>query len=161
MQHSSARPELEALTATMLRCLTQNLAHQDYKKAMLCSSADLMGKGSQFISLNQWCAEVVINSSQKAYFGDCLSEIEPHLSQAFVDFDTRGWQLIYHYPRCFSKEMHAAKDKVVHALAAYFDLPPARKKDAALTIQLYETGTRELGLTSQEMGALMMSLFWG
>ena len=114
-----------------------------------------------FLSLSKWCAEVVINASQKAYFGDRLSEIDPNLAQTFIEFDTRSWQLLYHFPRLISEGMYAAKDRLINTLTAYFETPVREKADAAWVTQLLEREMRGLGFTDREMGTLMMLQYWG
>ena len=113
------------------------------------------------VSLRKWCAEAVINASQKAYFGDRLSKIDPNLAQTFIEFDTRSWQLLYHFPRLISEPMYAAKDRLVNALTTYFETPAEEKVDAAWVTQLLEKEMRDLGFTNREMGTLMMLQYWG
>ena len=108
------------------------------------------------ISLRKWCVGVVIDTSQEAYFGDCLSEIDPHLAQTFLEFDTRSWQLLYHFPRLISEPMYAAKDRLINALTAYFETATEKKANAAWVTQLFKKKMRGLGFTDKEMETLMM-----
>lgn len=122
---------------------------------------NLDARDTTCVSLTKWCADVVINASQKAYFGDLLSQIDPGLAHTFVAFDTRSWQLLYGFPRLFSRKMYSAKDKIIGALTLYFDAPPEEKADAAWVTQLLEKEMRQLGFNNQEMATLMMLQYWG
>ena len=113
------------------------------------------------VSLIRWCAEVVINASQKAYFGDCLINIDLRLAQTFVELDTRSWQILYRFPRVLSRKMYSAKDKLIKALALYFSAPAETKADAAWVTKLLEKEMRQLGFSNQEMATLMMLQYWG
>lgn len=110
MEQSAPGQNLENLSAVALTYLERSLLFENvavdsryYLKTS--ETADITG-----VSLSKWCADVIINASQKAYFGDHLSEINPDLVQTFIEFDTRSWQLLYHFPRLISEGMYAAKD---------------------------------------------------
>ena len=115
---------------------------------------------SSYLSLRRCCANLVIGASQKAYFGERLSSIDPDLAQTFIEFDGCSWQLLYQYPRLISKGMYAAKDRIIDVLTAYFETPGERT-DAAWVTQLLEREMRALGFTTREMGTLMMLQYWG
>lgn len=118
-------------------------------------------KDTLCVSLSKWCADVVINASQKAYFGDSLSRINPDLAQTFVEFDTRSWQLLYGFPKLFSNKMHSAKEQTIKALTLYFESPQESKADAAWVTQLLEKEMRQLGFKNEDMATLMMLQYWG
>lgn len=160
VQQSSGQ-KLEDLSAVFVRCFEKSLLFENVAVDSRFRSKASETAGSACISLSKLCSEVVINGSQEAYFGNRLSEIDPNLAQTFLEFDTRSWQLLYHYPRLISEPMYAAKDRLINALTAYFETPAERKTDATWVTQLLEREMRGLGFTDREMGTLMMLQYWG
>ena len=161
----SSGPRLEELSVVILRDLEKSLHVEDvtlYDRygsktfATASATADLAS-----LSLKKWCSEIVIGAGQRAYFGDQLSKIDPRLAETFVEFDSRSWQLLYHFPRLISKQMHVAKDRLIDVLTAYFETPMEQRTGASWSIQLFEKGMRDLGFTEREMATLMMLQYWG
>ena len=157
--------KLEELSLVLLRSLEKSLLVEDVTlydrygsttSVTDCATADLTS-----LSLKKWCSEIVISAGQRAYFGDQLSEIDPHLTETFIEFDSRSWQLLYHFPRPISKQMHVAKDRLIDVLTAYFETPIEQRTSSSWSIQLFEKGMRDLGFTEREMATLMMLQYWG
>ncbi|MCJ1312934.1 hypothetical protein MMC25_006610 [Agyrium rufum] len=119
------------------------------------------GYRSTTISLSKLCAQTIINANQKAYFGDCLSELDPQLYQTFVNFDALSWQLLYRYPRFLGRKMHASKDHITNVLTRYFAAPAEQRPGAAWVTRMLEEEMRQLGLTNEEMSTLMLLQYWG
>ncbi len=159
-QQSSGQ-KLEDLSVEFLRCFEKSLLFENVVMGSRYESKVSETATFACISLKKLCSEAVINASQKVYFGDRLSEIDPNLAQTFIKFDCRSWQLLYHYPRLISEPMYAAKDQLINALTAYFETPAERKADATWVTQLLEKEMRGLGFTDKEMGTLMMLQYWG
>lgn len=160
VQQSSGQ-KLEDLSAVFVRCFEKSLLFENVVMGSQYESKASETATLACISLKKLCSEIIINASQKVYFGNRLSEIDPNLAQTFIEFDTRSWQLLYHYPRLISEPMYAAKDRLINALTAYFETPAERKADATWATQLLEKEMRELGFTDREMGTLMMLQYWG
>ena len=160
VQQSSGQ-RLEDLSAVFVTCFEKLLRPENVAANSRYGSKASETADFSCISLRKWCAETVINASQEAYFGDRLSEIDPNLAQTFLEFDTRSWQLLYHFPRVISEPMYAAKDRLINALSAYFETAAERKVNAAWVTQLFEKEMRGLGFTDKEMGTLMMLQYWG
>ncbi|KAM0802922.1 cytochrome P450 [Usnea florida] len=157
----SSGQKLEDLSAVLLMSFERSLLFKELAKDNRYSSKPSETATSAFVSLKKWCSVAVINASQKAYFGDCLSKIDPDLSQTFIEFDSRSWQLLYHFPRLFSEPMYAAKDRLISSLTAYFEAPLEEKTDASWVTQRLEREMRDSGFTNREMGTLMMLQYWG
>ena len=155
MQQSSPGKNLEDISVVIASYLDKVLVLEK-----MATERAPNAKGLLYISLKRCCANLVIGASQLAYFGERLSEIDPNLPQTFVEFDSRSWQLLYHFPRLISKGMYAAKDRIIDDLTAYFETPGERT-DAAWVTRLLETEMRALGFTTREMGTLMMLQYWG
>lgn len=161
VHQSSPGQNLENLSVAFVEYFEKSLVFAD---VTVNSQYNLKASGkvnTATLSLSKWCAEVVINASQRAYFGDFLFEADPNLAQTFVEFDTLSWQLLYHFPRLISRKMHAAKERLIDALTCYFEKPVEKRTGAAWVTQLIEKEMRELGLTDREMGTLMMLQYWG
>ncbi|KAL9121316.1 MAG: hypothetical protein Q9187_002127 [Circinaria calcarea] len=126
------------------------------EKYVLCST-----RQEKTISLFSWCADVLIIASTHVFFGERLLLIEPDLPRYFLDFDNHGWKLIYHYPRLLSKELFAAKTKMVHAMSTYFRLPKDERLGETWFVRTLEAEQRALGMTEDDIAALMLLIYWG
>ena len=155
VQQSSPGNNLEDISLVIANYLEKALVLENMATERAPKAKDLL-----YLSLKRCCADLVIGASQMAYFGERLSEIDPNLAQKFIEFDSRSWQLLYHFPRLISKGMYAAKDRIIDDLTAYFETPGERT-DAAWVTQLLEREMRALGFTTREMGTLMMLQYWG
>lgn len=153
--------KLEDLSAVFVACFEKSLLFEDLAVNDAYDTKASEATGSACISLSKWCADIVINATQKAYFGERLSRIDPHLAQTFIEFDIRSWQLLYRFPRFISKPMYTAKDQINNALTAYFKTPAEDKNDAAWVTKTLEKEMRVLGFTEREMGTLMFLQYWG
>ena len=160
VQQSSGQ-KLENLSAVFVRCFEKSLVFKNVPIDSRYSSKAPETADFACVSLCKWCSGTILDASQKVCFGDHLSKIDPDLAQKFIEFDTRSWQLLYHYPRLISKPMYAAKDRLIDALTAYFEIPAEKKADAAWVTQLPEREMRELHFTNREMGTFMMLQYWG
>ena len=158
MQQSSPGPNLEDLSVEYLKYFEKTLVFE--KMTMDSRYHWKTASKAGTVSLCEWCADVVINASQKAYFGDRLSQIDPNLARTFIEFDTRSWQLLYNFPRLISGRMYAARDRLIDALTAYFELSE-EKTGASWVTQYLEREMRASGFTCREMGTLMMLQYWG
>lgn len=161
VQQSSPGRHFDALSTKILCYFECSLTFGAVASNARLSSGTPPSADTAYVSLTRLCAETVINASQDAYFGHYLSKIDPNLAQTFLDFDTRSWQLLYHYPRWLSPTMHSARDNLVMALASYFDAPEENKVDAAWATKYVEQEMRHLGFDNEQMATLMMLQYWG
>lgn len=115
---------------------------------------------SKTVSLLRLCREVLVNAATKAFFGDRLLELEPNLFQTFYDFDDNSWKFTYKLPRFMSQEVHQAKEKILHTLTRYFDLPLEERPDSAWIIQILEKEMRHLGIGSSDIAPIITMTFW-
>ena len=109
-------------------------------------------------SLSNLCSKL-IDSAQVVFFGHLLGQIDPEVVQHFKDFDDRSWQVLFQLPRVLSRRAHAAKDKVIDALAQYVD-SPGLKEDAAWEIGVLEEESRRLGLKTRDTATVLMIFYW-
>jgi hypothetical protein len=62
----------------------------------------------------------------------------------------------------FCRDMLAAKDKICHALQRHFDIPmEERASEDTFFVRTMETEMRQLGLNSEDISILMMTVYWG
>lgn len=81
---------------------------------------------------------MVTAAGQAAYFGDALSDIDPSLPEAFVNFDKLCWQIFYRPPIFWSKQMTNCKTKLMKALEAYSRKPMEQRPDMPRFLQDWE-----------------------
>lgn len=112
------------------------------------------------ISLLEWSQDVQIAAATRALFGDRLTAIEPDLFQYFAEFDTDSFKLPFRYPKFLSRDTYVAKDKVVGALARYFELPKEERPGAAWVIDNFENEMRQIGIGNKDIAAIVMAVYW-
>ncbi|KAL8869238.1 MAG: hypothetical protein Q9174_004421, partial [Haloplaca sp. 1 TL-2023] len=157
VQQSGPGPKMEHLSTILLNLLEKSL---DPAVVMINNHYHL-GPSSKpgtvaQISLSRFCADIIVNASLKAWFGDSLSKIDPNLAQTFVNFDTRSWQLFFRLPRFLSRKMHSARDQLTETFTSYFACPAESKADAAWITHVLEHEMRSLGFNEREMATLML-----
>jgi hypothetical protein len=114
------------------------------------------------IPLMKFCSDMTTSAGQEAFFGKKLGQREPNLVRDFLEFDDISWQLLLQYPPMFCRDMLAAKDKICHALQRHFDVPmEERATEDTFFVRTMETEMRQLGLNSEDISILMMTVYWG
>jgi hypothetical protein len=112
------------------------------------------------LSLKALCQDVLLQCSSRAFFGNALMDINPNLTQDFLDFDDESWKLNYHVPELLSRGMHASLEAIRQAFTKYIDLPSEAKPDISWMIPTIENELCGIGLTSYEQAGFFASLFW-
>ena len=113
------------------------------------------------VPLMRWISRVFVAAGQQAYFGSSLTDIYPSMEDNFLEFDALGWQVLYQYPRIFSRHMHRARDKLVDALEEYFAKPPKERSDGAWFTTTEEREMRSLGISTRDIARMMLIVYWG
>lgn len=112
------------------------------------------------VSLLSWCREIMSDSATRAFFDDCLMQIDPNLLESFYVFDELSWQLHFGYPRSLSRKMYSAKDRIIDALTVYFGRPKHERKGESWLIGNLEREIRLLGIEDRDIAAIIMPLYW-
>ncbi|OCL05804.1 cytochrome P450 [Glonium stellatum] len=150
--------QVEYLSAKFLHEISESL-----KWDILVSDKILAGeKNSDTMetSLIKWAGSVLIKAGTKAYWGDRLWKIAPDLLDSFYEFDRGIWKLLFHYPKVFSGDALAARDKIIDALTKYFQLPRKERDDIAWFTRSLETESRLVGLDERDMAASTLILYF-
>ncbi|KAL8763458.1 MAG: hypothetical protein Q9184_000766 [Pyrenodesmia sp. 2 TL-2023] len=111
-------------------------------------------------SLMWWCCHVLIDGVTRAFFGDELFRIEPDIVQTFVTFDDLNWQFILQYPEFLSREMTAARNKMIKALTTYFERPLETRSNASSFVLSLEKEMRKYDIGNGDIAAMLMLTIW-
>lgn len=125
------------------------------------SSAEESGDTVLVSSIYSLVSNLIVGAAQEAYFGQLMHAIEPNLTQKFLDFDDRGWQLLFQYPAFLSSRMRSAMNQVINAMEKYFSAPMANRADAVWFTPTLEREFRQLMIGNKDIAAMMMAIFWG
>ncbi len=72
------------------------------------------------VSLLGFCANVMVDATTRAMFGDDVFTIEPRLTQIMTEFTEEAWKLlIFPYPKFAARQLHTTKEGLHHALLKY------------------------------------------
>lgn len=148
--------ELDVLQATLVNKIHDSLRWQNMSERIIVSTA----QNKRSISLLGWCREVLLDSATRAFFDECLMQIDPELFQSFFIFDELSWKLHFNYPRFLAKKMYTAKDRIIDALVIYFSLPKSERTGESWLIDKLETEMRTLGIGTRDIAAIIMPLYW-
>lgn len=122
----------------------------------------LAGEGASIVvPLMAWCSDVFCRAGQDAYFGPLLGQIDPEMTEKFLEFDELSYQLLFQYPRWLSLKMQKAKDALVEDLMVYFDTPQERRHGDAWFVKAMEDEMRALQLSNYDISVLMVTIYWG
>ena len=148
--------DLEVLQKVLMKDI-QDLLHWEgiADHAVLSSSQD-----TKTVSLIRWSRDVLLQAATRAFFGDRLIEIDPTMFESFYTFDEQSWKLNYQFPKCLSRDMYAAKDRVIDALEIYFSLPFEERPGQSWLIGSLETEMRKLGIATRDIAAIVMPMYW-
>lgn len=111
-------------------------------------------------SLLEWCGKVLVEAGTTTYYGQSLWEIEPDLLDIFYTFDHGMWKILFHYPRVFSRDAFAARDRLINAVDRYFALPKDQRKDESWFTDALEAEQRSIGMSEREMAATVIIIFF-
>ncbi|KAI7969025.1 hypothetical protein EIK77_008216 [Talaromyces pinophilus] len=113
------------------------------------------------VSLMRFCGKILIEAATASYFGKAFSDIDPTIVDIFYTFDSEVWKLIYSYPRQLSKDVHLARDRLVAAFTTHFQRPQSERQGEAWFTKALEEEQRRIGLTEEEMAAIVLTVYLG
>ncbi|KAH6679216.1 hypothetical protein B0J14DRAFT_472102 [Halenospora varia] len=117
-------------------------------------------KDEKVVSLINWCADVLMNSATKAFFGDCIYDVAPDIVKDIVAYDEDSWKFIYKYPYFAAKEVYDARNKCGEAFADYLLIRMQQHADAAWIVGAMERGQQDIGIADQkELVATFFQLY--
>ncbi|KAI1737525.1 putative cytochrome p450 [Xylaria scruposa] len=112
------------------------------------------------VPLVKWCSELFTRAGEVAYFGHSLQQIEPNMATIFLQYDDLSWQVLYQYPRLFSRTMHIAIDQIQGIFLKYFEVPQAQRHGDAWFTKAIENECRALGINRWDMARFMTTVYW-
>ncbi|KAI1266398.1 putative cytochrome p450 [Xylariaceae sp. FL1019] len=127
----------------------------------LCSSYSSLTSGSSLdVPLVKWCSELFTRAGEIGYFGDTLESIEPDMATIFLEYDDLSWQVLYQYPKLFSREMHAALSRIQDVFMRYFEVPRNQRRGGAWFTTAIEDECNGLGIDRQNKALFMATVYW-
>ena len=159
-QRRQLRPgnKLETMTRPMIDHINSLLQWHDLSTGQTCTRPS--SEKSLSLSLIEWTTYTFIHSITKVYWGSKIFESDPSLLQTYKTWERTYWKYIFQLPRCFSRDMYQARDKLVNAFTAYFRLPQAERADVAWFTPIAEAEMRDIGLDDQDLGRAHMLQHW-
>jgi hypothetical protein len=112
------------------------------------------------VSLLEWTTSVMLKGATEAFFGEALLKIDPNMLEDYSYFDKHSWKLIYKIPPPWSSGMRTSRDRVHSTFTRYFDLSVDERSDACWMVKALEVEMRACGITSGDIGAYLMSIYW-
>ncbi|KAL9020275.1 MAG: hypothetical protein Q9185_002455 [Variospora sp. 1 TL-2023] len=126
-----------------------------------CAYAQAGDGASIVLPLMAWCSDVFCRAGQEAYFGPLLEQIDPEMTERFLEFDELSYQLQFQYPKWLSLKMHKAKKVLVDDLMVYFDTPQEQRLGDAWFVKAMEDEMRKLPLSTYDISVMMVTIYWG
>lgn len=133
----------------------------DLGKIADTSYARTDGSGEVIVPLMTWSSDAFVRAGQMAYFGDFLGSMDPNLTWTFLEFDDLSWQVLFQYPRIFSRRMHAAKERMTAGLEKYFSIPADERGEQAWFTKAMEQEMISIGLNTHDIATLWTIIYWG
>ena len=149
--------EMDVLSTKLIKDIEQSLQWHKISESITVSSTDTTKR----VSLHGWCREVIIASATRSFFSDRLLQIDPNLFENFYIFNENSWKALFKYPGFLSRDMDAAKDRIIDALSRYFFLPKDERKGESWLISNLEAEMIKAGIDDlTEMASIVMPLYW-
>ena len=150
--------ELDVLAARFLQYIEDSMRWEKMttERSYVLSAVD----DAVDVSLLNWCGDILVDAGTRAYWGERLLQIEPNLLRYFFDYDDRAWMLLFQYPRILSKDMYAAKGKIINALSKYYKLPKEERSDESWFVRTLEAEQRQIGIGEDDIAAIIMIVYW-
>ncbi|KAL8651011.1 MAG: hypothetical protein Q9210_003494 [Variospora velana] len=126
-----------------------------------CAYAQAGEGASIVLPLMVWCSDVFCRAGQEAYFGPLLEQIDPEMTERFLEFDELSYQLQFQYPKWLSLKMQKAKKVLVEDLMVYFDTPQEQRHGDAWFVKTMEDEMRKLPLSTYDISVMMVTIYWG
>ena len=147
---------LEDLWTRIQDLISTSLSWDGIPRECIISEAS----NTKTLSLLKWCRGNLLSSVTTAVFGPRLLQMEPDLMDIFVRFDDDSWKLNYKLPRSLSKEMHAAREKILAAFEEYFALSKDERTGETWLVRTLEAEMRKIELEEHDIAALFGMPFW-
>ncbi|KAL8871898.1 MAG: hypothetical protein Q9174_002367 [Haloplaca sp. 1 TL-2023] len=165
--HRQLRPgeQLEILSSSMLghiqeRLIWERLGETQSTGIISNSGASRCNDGTMNISLFDLTSHIFINSLTECYWGKKIFVLEPDLLSTFTTWEETNWKYVYQLPRFLSRDMYAARDRLIGAFTRYFALPKSERKDANWFIPRAEKEMRDVGIGDEDLGRAHMLQHW-
>ena len=159
-QRRQLRPgnKLETMTRPMIDHINSLLQWHNLSTGQTYSRPS--SEKSLSLSLIEWTTYTFIHSLTKVYWGNKIFECDPSLLQTYKTWERTYWKYVFQLPRCFSRDMYHARDKLVNAFIAYFRLPQAERADVAWFTPIAEAELRDIGMDDRDLGRAHMLQHW-
>ncbi|KAF3760405.1 putative cytochrome p450 [Cryphonectria parasitica EP155] len=129
--------------------------------AKSCTYASSQGENHLQLPLYKWTSDYFVRLGQFVYFGDVLGQIDPNYPDAYITFDEVVWKMLYQYPSFLCGDMTGPRDQMMASMTAYFQLPPAqRREQAAWIINAMEDEMRAIGVDDANIAIMIFHLYF-
>lgn len=113
------------------------------------------------LSLYEWTSTYLVRLGQYVYFGDVLSEVDPHYPDHYMGFDEVIWKMLYQYPSFLCRDMTTPRDRMTASLKKYLGLPPdQRREQAAWLLNVMEDEMKAIGVDDENLAILIFHLYF-
>ena len=116
---------------------------------------------NEAVPLMDFCANVMIDATTQALFGDVIYKIEPRLTRLAIDFFDQAWKIImFAYPKFAARKLYSSRQAIHGALLKYVQSPPkSRANESWLLTKVLEEQTAA-GISDNEKASILFLLFW-
>ena len=125
------------------------------------TSVKASSRNTKIVSLHCWCRDVLIEAQSRAFFGDCLRELEPRMTSIFDQWDINSWMITYRYPAFMAKAATLPRDRLIKTLTRYLDSPREKRSGGVPFVEELEDEERNAGLSSEDSARILMIILWG
>jgi cholesterol 7alpha-monooxygenase len=112
------------------------------------------------VSLLKLCVDVFIGGTTEIFLGKTIWVVQPELLKWFMDWEHTNWKFLFQLPAILSRDMVAARGELVTTFTGYCQLPEGQRGDRSFFVKELEKMLREVGLSDEDMGNVMMLHYW-
>lgn len=147
---------LEDLTDRFLGRVEKSTRWDSFFPGTVVASEDK----ERIVSLHRWALEVLLDAATGAFYGESMTKVLPDIASIFDEWDQNAFLVAYRYPDFLARAATVPRDRIVDAIARYYELPPEQRSDAVPYVFQQEDECRHAGLSNLDSAKLMMMLYW-
>ncbi|KAL9594940.1 MAG: hypothetical protein Q9219_006746 [cf. Caloplaca sp. 3 TL-2023] len=127
-----------------------------FASSILSSNAD-----TKVVSLHCWCRDTFLGAQSRAFFGDYLNQVEPHMTSIFDAWDLNSWMVTFQYPAVMAQAAIKPRDKLIAALTTYLKAPPEKRSGGVPFVNELLEEELNAGLSIEDSARILLIIQWG
>ena len=111
------------------------------------------------ISLANFSRDIISECSMKTFLGEQILHLSPSFIVDYQKYEYDSWKIFYHFPHFLARDLHHAKQTVIHSVEKYLTLPN-EKRDMTWIFRTMDRELAFLNLESKDRAGIIVLILW-